>query len=68
MQAAAFIVSCMTMSAIGGKLMVGYLADKIDLRFVFLGVALAHISLLTVYILQPSYWVLLFFATLLIQA
>lgn len=62
--AAAFIVSCMTASAICGKLMVGYLADKIDLRFVFIGVALIHIALQLLYISEPDYWVLLLFATL----
>jgi len=62
--AAALIISCMTASAICGKLFVGYLADRIDLRFVFIGIALVHIALQVLYILQPSYWVLLLFATL----
>jgi len=62
--AAAFIISCMTASAICGKLLVGYLADRVDLRFVFISIALVHIALQVLYILQPSYWVLLFFATL----
>ena len=62
--AAAFIISCMTASAICGKLFVGYLADRVDLRFVFMGIAFVHIALQVLYILQPSYWVLLFFATL----
>lgn len=62
--AAAFIISCMTASAICGKLFVGYLADRVDLRFVFIAIALVHIALQVLYILQPSYWVLLFFATL----
>lgn len=64
MQAAAFIVSCMTASAICGKLLVGYLADKVDLRYVFCGVAVAHVALQLVYIWAPGYWTLLFFATL----
>lgn len=64
LQAAAFIVSCTTVSAICGKLFVGYLADKVDLRFVYYAVALAHIALLVVYLLAPGYWTLLFFATL----
>ena len=63
-QAAAFIVSCMTVSAICGKLLIGYLADKVDLRYVFFGVALAHVALQLVYIAQPGYWALLFLATL----
>lgn len=64
MQAAAFIVSCMTASAVCGKLLVGYLADKVDLRYVFFGVALAHVALQLVYISQPGYWTLLCLATL----
>jgi MFS family permease len=63
MQSAAFIVSCMTASAICGKLLVGYLADKVDLRYVFYGVALCHVALQMVYIAAPGYWTLLFFAT-----
>ncbi|MCY4425602.1 MAG: MFS transporter [Halieaceae bacterium] len=65
LSAAALIISCMTASAICGKLLVGYLADRVDLRFVFIGIALAHIALQVLYILQPTYWVLLIFATLL---
>lgn len=64
MQAAAFIVSCMTASAICGKLLVGYLADKVDLRYVFYGVALCHVALQLVYVAAPGYWTLLFLATL----
>ena len=61
--AAALVASFMTMSAIGGKLLVGYLADKIDLRLVFYAVASAHILMLVVFILMPPYWVLLVAAT-----
>jgi MFS family permease len=57
-------VSCMTASAMCGKLLVGYLADKVDLRYVFGGVALAHVALQLVYISAPGYWTLLFLATL----
>jgi MFS family permease len=64
LQRAALIVSCMTASAICGKLLVGYLADKVDLRYVFFGVALCHIALQAVYIAAPGYWTLLFCATL----
>lgn len=62
--AAAMIASLMAMSAIGGKVLVGYLADKTDLRYVFLAVAVAHIALLLIYVVQPGYWVLLALATL----
>ncbi len=62
--AAALIASCMTVSAMGGKVVVGYLADKVDLRFVFLAVAIAHAVLLLLYVTLPSYWLLLALATL----
>ncbi|MYM61906.1 MFS transporter [Pseudomaricurvus sp. HS19] len=59
LQTTALLVSIKTISAIGGKLIVGHLADKVDLRILFAGVACCSISLLTVYILQPDYWILL---------
>ncbi|HEY6131421.1 MAG TPA: MFS transporter [Halioglobus sp.] len=59
LSASAMIVSCMTASAVGGKLIVGALADRVDLRLLFLGVAVAHVGLLLVYIIQPGYWLLL---------
>lgn len=62
--AAAVITSFMAMSAIGGKILVGYLADKVDLRWVFFVVAVAHMVLLVVYILMPAYWVLFGLAVL----
>lgn len=65
LEAAAFIVSCMTASAICGKLLVGYLADKVDLRHIFYGVALIHVALQLVYLAQPGYWTLLGLATVL---
>ncbi len=57
--AAALIASFMTISAIAGKLLVGYLADRIDLRLIFHAVAVAHALLLILYILMPPYWILL---------
>lgn len=65
LESAALIVSCMTASAICGKLLVGYLADKVDLRLVFYAVALIHVALQLVYIAAPGYWTLLSLATLL---
>ncbi len=55
----AVLVSVKTISAIAGKILVGYLADKVDLRLVFLYVAGSNATLLTIYILQPSFWFLL---------
>lgn len=62
--AASMIVSCMTLSAVAGKLIVGALADRVDLRILFLGITVAHVGLLAVYILQPGYWLLLAFVSL----
>jgi len=64
LSAAALIVAFMTVSAIFGKVLVGILADKFDLRYIFYVVAGAHLALLAVYLLQPPYWVLLVLATL----
>lgn len=62
--AAALIASTMAMSAIGGKLLVGYLADRVDLRMVFFAVAIAHIVLLVTFVLMPPYWTLVAFAAI----
>jgi sugar phosphate permease len=62
--AAAMIGSFMAMSAMGGKILVGYMADKVDLRFVFFAVAIAHVVLLMLYIWMPPYWALLLLATM----
>jgi MFS family permease len=61
MTAAAMIAAFMAMSAVGGKILVGYMADRVDLRLVFFGVAIAHIVLLLVFVLMPSYWTLVAF-------
>lgn len=55
---AAFFVSCMTASAVCGKIIVGFLADKVDIRAIFGVVVLCHLILLMTLILMPSYWVL----------
>ncbi len=55
---AAVLVSVKTISAIIGKLTIGYLADKIDLRFLFLYVAGSNALLMSIYILAPSFWLL----------
>ncbi len=56
LQVTAFLVAVKTISAIGGKLLVGYLAERVDLRFIFAYVAGSNALLLSVYILQPSFW------------
>lgn len=52
------LVAVKAISAVGGKLIVGYLADKVDLRWVFACVAGCNALLLCVYIIQPSLWLL----------
>jgi len=59
LQTTSILVAVKTGSAIGGKLLVGYLADKMDLRRIFIGVAGCNVLLLSIYIMQPGYWVLL---------
>lgn len=59
MQTASILVAVKTISAIGGKLVVGYLADKVDLRLLFVCVASCNVLLMVLYILQPHFWVLL---------
>jgi sugar phosphate permease len=57
--ATATFISAMTLSAIFGKLLVGFLADRFDIRRLFGGVVVCQLALLTVLIVQPDYWVLL---------
>ncbi len=59
LSAAALFVSCLTLSAICGELLVPFLADRIDVRQIFGVIFLCHVALLTVLIVQPSYWVLI---------
>lgn len=58
LQIVSVLVAVKAISAVGGKLMVGYLADKVDLRLVFACVAGCNALLLGVYLLQPSLWLL----------
>lgn len=61
---AASIISAMTLSAIIGKFIVGYLADTVDVRHLFAVVGVFHILLLLVFIQMPSYWTIIVFASL----
>lgn len=65
LQVVGLLVAVKTISAIGGKLLVGYLADKVDLRWVFTYVAGCNALLLSIYILQPSFWLLMLAVALL---
>lgn len=59
MKTAALLVSVKTLSAIGGKLIVGFLSDRVNLRLLYACVAMSNVTLMGLYILQPSFWVLL---------
>jgi sugar phosphate permease len=56
--AAAFFASCLTLSAVGGKLLVGFLSDRFDIRRLLGVIVLCHCALLVALIIQPNYWVL----------
>ena len=55
---AGLMISALTGSSIIGKIFVGYIADYVDPRRIFLVVATFHVVLLLVFIAQPSVWVM----------
>jgi len=56
---AAFVMSVMTFSAIAGKLVVGWMAERWDKRLLFALVCMCNIAFLFALLLEPSYNVLL---------
>jgi sugar phosphate permease len=56
---ASLLMSCLTFSAIIGKLGIGALADRVDKRMLFCAVAACNFTFLGVLLLGPSYPVLL---------
>lgn len=58
-QRASLLMSCLTFSAIVGKLAIGALADRVDKRHLFLVVAACNLGFLTVLLLGPDYGTLL---------
>lgn len=54
-QQAALLISCLTVSAIGGKLAIGALADRVDKRWLFALVAACHLVFLAVLLIEPGY-------------
>ena len=58
-QQAGVMLSVLGGSSLAGKLLVGYLADFIDPRRIFIAVAALHIALLLVLMVEPSYPVLI---------
>jgi len=65
LSAIALLVMVKAISAAFGKVLIGLLADKVDLRFLYAYVALSAALLLTIYSLQPSYTVLMISVALL---
>jgi MFS family permease len=55
---AGFLISTLTGSSIIGKLVVGYAADYVDPRRIFLVVVALHVVLLVMFIVQPGYWIM----------
>jgi MFS family permease len=56
---ASLLMSCLTFSAILGKLAIGALADRVDKRLLFCAVAACNLAFLVVLLLEPNYAVLL---------
>jgi MFS family permease len=59
LQQASFLMSCLTFSAILGKLAIGVLADRVDKRLLFCAVAACNIAFLVVLLMGPGYVVML---------
>lgn len=59
LQQASFLMSCLTFSAILGKLAIGALADRVDKRLLFCAVAACNLIFLIVLLMGPGYVVLL---------
>lgn len=59
LRTAALVLSVKSLSAIGGKIIIGLLADKVDLRLLYVYVGGSAMLLLGVYIVQPPFWLLL---------
>ncbi len=58
-QRAAFLMSCLTASAIFGKFVIGMLADRVDKRWLFGAVAACNLAFLVVLLMGPGYGTLL---------
>ncbi|XAH22387.1 MFS transporter [Xylophilus sp. GW821-FHT01B05] len=61
----ALLISVKTISAVGGKLAIGFLSDKVNLRLLYAYVAGSNMLLMCIYILQPSFVILLISVALL---
>lgn len=59
LQAASLIFAFQSGSAMIGKLLVGYAADRVDIRKIYIFVVVCHIALILAYIFWPGYWTML---------
>jgi sugar phosphate permease len=57
--AASILVAVQSGAAIVGKLLVGFLAERVDIRRLFAGVGALHAVLMMFYIFWPGYWPML---------
>lgn len=64
LEEAAFLVSAMTGSAILGKLVLGWMCDFLDKRYLFVFVVVCNLAFLSVLLLEPSYLALLVSASI----
>ena len=60
----ASIITAMTGSAILGKLLVGYMAERIDIRWLYWLIAFFHAGLLAIFLIQPGFIAMLIFVSL----
>ncbi|OCC23556.1 hypothetical protein MB02_10270 [Croceicoccus estronivorus] len=59
MEAASILLAVQSASAVAGKLLVGFLAERFDMRRLFGLVAGAHVAMLLLFIFWPGYWAML---------
>ncbi len=58
-EAAALVLSVLGASSLGGMMVVGYLSERIDPRQIFAMIVALHVALLSLFMIQPSYPLLL---------
>ena len=57
--AAALVVSAQSASATFGKLVVGFLSERISIIWIYGVVIVCHLALLALYLIWPGYWIML---------
>jgi sugar phosphate permease len=61
LQAASVLIAVQSGSAVCGKILVGFLAERFDVRRLFAIVAWMHVVTLALFIAWPGYWIMLTF-------